>query len=249
MEKIQNIKVPYGYTMISLDVQSLFISIPTYIFINCIRKNWDKIKEHTNLPEELFINTIRFIINNSYFIYNGIFYTQINGLPMGSSLSSIAASYVMEHIIDSVMEETGHHIELLSLYVDDTFVIIDEDEVENTLTLFNSFCPSMKFTIEYENNKQINFLDISIKRDDSGILKTSWYQKEQASMNLLNFNSFHTMSQKVNVTQNLIKRVTSLTNSCSPKKKFPHNKKHLKKQWVPNTFQKTIPRLHTTLRQ
>jgi hypothetical protein len=71
----------------------------------------------------------------------------------------------MEHIIDTIMIETGHHIEHLFLYVDDTFIIIDEEEAENTLMLFNDFHPKMKFTIEYEEHRKIRFLDVQVARD------------------------------------------------------------------------------------
>jgi hypothetical protein len=61
IEKLKNITVPRGYVMISLDVQSLFTSIPTHIFLDCINKNWHQIEKHTNIPKTLFLNMIIFI--------------------------------------------------------------------------------------------------------------------------------------------------------------------------------------------
>jgi hypothetical protein len=126
VDKLKKVKVPAGYTLISLDVQSLFTSIPRYVFMDCVEKNWDSIKQHTTIPKELFMNALAFIINNSYFTYNNQTYVFINGLPMGLDLSCIASAYVMEHVIDLVMTEIDHHIEMISLYVDDTFIIINQ---------------------------------------------------------------------------------------------------------------------------
>jgi hypothetical protein len=215
VEKLKSTKVPNGYTMISLDVQSLFTSIPKHIFIECVKKNWDSIKQHTSIPKDLFINALVFIINNSYFTFNNQFFLLIDGLPMGLDLSCIASAYVMEHIIDTIMLEIDHHIELISLYVDDTFIIINEDETETALHLFNSFNPRMKFTIEFEDNKQINFLDTTIRRHEDGSLSTKWYSKQNSAISLLNYNSSHTMAQKINVVHNLIKRVTTLTTNIT----------------------------------
>ncbi len=55
-----------------------------------------------------------------------------------------------------------------------------------------------------------------MRRNDDGTLTTSWYSKENASLNMLNFNSFHTLPQKINVVQNLIKSVVKLSSDMEP---------------------------------
>jgi hypothetical protein len=131
------------------------------------------------------------------------------------------------------MTETGHHIEHLILYVDDTFIIIDEEEAENTLMLFNDFHRKMKFTIEYEDHKKIRFLDVQVARDDAGNIQTSWLPKDSNFPRMLNFNSFHTMAQKLNVANNLVKRVVSLSNSQNKEEMFNVIKSTLKNNGYP----------------
>jgi hypothetical protein len=204
--------------MISLDVQSLFTSIPTHRLINCINNNWENISKHTDVDQKLFLNVITFIINNSYFLCNGKYYKQIQGLPMGSCLSPIAAQYVMELCIDEVMKEIGIYVEFFAIFVDDIFMIIDEEEAENSLMCFNNFDNKLKFTIEYENNKQLSFLDTLIKRKDTCEIETDWFYKDCSSQILLNFHSSHSFKQKMNVAHNLIQRITKLTTDFQPKK-------------------------------
>jgi hypothetical protein len=93
------------------------------------------------MSQELFLEILQYILRNNYFVFEDQFFLQEDNLAMGSSISSVSSSFVMEHIIDTIMIETGHHIEHLFLYVDDTFIIIDEEEAENALMLFNDFHP------------------------------------------------------------------------------------------------------------
>jgi hypothetical protein len=118
---------------------------------------------------------------------------------------------VMEFVIDCVLNKLGIDVEMFVLYVDDSFLIIDEDEVEPTLMEFNSFNKNLKFTMEVENNRKLNFLDVLVERDEEGAIRTSWYTKECASLRLLNFNSSHSLTQKLNVARNLIKRVLDVS--------------------------------------
>jgi hypothetical protein len=118
VEKITKINVPDDYIMISLDVEALFTSIPTNIFVRCIKNNWDNISKLTSIDQELFMNMITFIINNSYFLCSGKYYKQIQGLPMGSCLSPIAAQYVMELCIDETLKEIEMYVEFFTIYVD-----------------------------------------------------------------------------------------------------------------------------------
>jgi hypothetical protein len=131
-----------------------------------------------------------------------------------------------------------------------TFIVIDEEEAENTLMLFNDFHHKMKFTIEYEDCKKIRFLDVQIKRDDNGNIETSWSPKDSDFTRMLNFGSFHTMSQKLNVANNLIKRVVTLTSNKNKEESFATVKSTLRSNGYPihvikNCFneymQKSIP--------
>ena len=53
-EKIQNLKVPKNHVMASLDVESMFPSIPIELVFQSIKKRWKYIKQHTKLPLKLF---------------------------------------------------------------------------------------------------------------------------------------------------------------------------------------------------
>ena len=58
-------------------------------------------------------------------------------------------------------------------YVDDTFTILDRDKVDDFLQRLNSQQPSIRFTMETENNSKIAFLDTSVCREPDSRLTTS----------------------------------------------------------------------------
>jgi hypothetical protein len=98
--------IPPGYIFISLDVQSLFSNFHTELLIDGMK--------YRNTPHVIRASH-RNPISMLFYFY---------------PISSVGSSFVMDHFIDTIMIETGHHIEHRFLYVDDTFIIIDEEEAE-----------------------------------------------------------------------------------------------------------------------
>nr|VZI49907.1 unnamed protein product [Spirometra erinaceieuropaei] len=54
-------------------------------------------------------------------------------------------------------------------YVDDTFVVIKRNDVQNFKVLLNSIFPDIQFTTEGEDNNQLLFLDVNIHKPESTI--------------------------------------------------------------------------------
>lgn len=64
-------------------------------------------------------------------------------------------------------------------YVDDTFLLVnDEQEANNLLRTFEDNSV-LKFTIEYENNHTLPFLDVNVHRSNN--LSFKQYHKPTAS--------------------------------------------------------------------
>ena len=62
-------------------------------------------------------------------------------------------------------------------YIDDTFLLFkDSSHIDLFLQYLNSKHPSINFTKETECNNVLNFLDVSISKEDN-VFKTSVYRK------------------------------------------------------------------------
>ncbi len=219
--------------MVSIDAKSLFSSIPKHRVIDSIEKRWDKIKVFTKIDKYHFMRIITMLLNNSYCQYNGKFWKQIWGVATGMSSSVEMSDYTMEDVMEFVEKELGVEPIFSAKYVDDLLYIIDEDEVEYMLTLFNSFDPHMEFTCEYETNGKLPFLDVELMRMESGEIKTKWYRKPSSSDTILNYRSQHTLKQKINVANGLIKRICTLTTANPPTENLPLIKEILMKNNYP----------------
>ncbi|XP_044760307.1 uncharacterized protein LOC123317762 [Coccinella septempunctata] len=207
-ESLKNIKIQNDHRLYSLDVKSLYTNIPIDLTKQAIEKNWEKISQFTKIPKEKFIETIQFIMNNSYFQYEDSFYKQIKGVAMGNPVSSPVAQLVMELIEEKIMEQYG--TTFYKRYVDDGIIITTPDEITKILHHFNNIHESLEFTLEEESNNSINFLDMTIVRGN-GELLTQWYRKEQNSIHILDFNSNHHQSQKKSRAIGYIDRALKLT--------------------------------------
>ncbi|XP_075160458.1 uncharacterized protein LOC142233427 [Haematobia irritans] len=209
--KIEDIKIDEDETMVSFDVVSLFPSIPVELALKIIEEKWHLLEKITKIPKNLFFKILRFcIIDNRYFRYKTSFYQQRKGLPMGSSASPIVADIVMEELLDRCMANCDIRPKILTKYVDDLFGIVKTSAINNLLTIFNNFNPSIKFTLEYEKCRQIPYLDILIIRDGNKI-KTDWYQKPTSSGRLVNFYSSHPRRVIQNTAQNFVNRVLNIS--------------------------------------
>ncbi|XP_017470366.1 PREDICTED: uncharacterized protein LOC108362044 [Rhagoletis zephyria] len=239
-DRITNTTIESDEIMVSFDVVSLFPSVPVDLAVNIIQEKWDEIQEFTKIKKELFIKILRFCIQDSrYFQYKDKTYQQKKGLPMGSPASPIVADIVMEELLKKCVQNSDIRIKILTKYVDDLFGICKISHVENILTALNSFHPSIKFTMEKENNGRLPYLDTLIIRKANKII-LDWYQKPTSSGRLVNFYSQHPKRVKINTAQNFIDRVINISHHSFHEKNY--NKiRHILYQ---NSFpRKTIKKL------
>ena len=97
-------------------------------------------------------------------------------------------------------------------YVDDTFICVKKQHIDTVIKVFNAYDMYLKFTYELEENKKINFLDITLIRTSSKIL-TNWYQKPTSLGRVINYFSNHPIQQKKNIIFNLVDRALLLSDS------------------------------------
>lgn len=99
------------------------------------------------------------------------------------------------------------------------------------MQVFNNYDSRLQFTHETEINNHINFLDLTLIKQNNRII-TNWYQKPTNSNRILNFYSNHTTQQKRNIIYNLIDRATLL----SEKKFHRVNIRKVKNQLIENNY-------------
>jgi hypothetical protein len=195
--------------LVSFDVVSLFTNVP-------VRESVEIISELTGLPKG-FPKLIEFCLRNSYFLYNGTYYGQVEGAAMGSPLSPVIANLFMEWFEKKALDTCAKKPTLWLRYVDDTFVIWPhgKEELQKFLQHLNSLHQAIQFTIEIENNNQLPFLDVLVKKKKDGTFGHSVYRKPTHTDRYLDNASHHHPIQKTSMLKTLFYRAYRISDDES----------------------------------
>lgn len=156
---------------------------------------------------------------------------------MGSPLSPVIADIYMEHLIeDEAISTVKHQPSTWFQYVDDTFVVWPHGipSLEDFLTHINSLRPTIKFTMETEQNGKLPFLDVLVCRNGEDTT-TMVYRKPTHTDRYLNFRSNHHPKTKIGIIKCLAHRAKLI---CNPKH-ITKEMEHLEKVFVNNNYPKS----------
>ncbi|BHF63976.1 hypothetical protein SprV_0200697300 [Sparganum proliferum] len=109
------------------------------------------------------------------FTFDRTIYEQTKGTPMGSPISGFIAEAVLQRLESLVFQH--HKPKFWVRYVDDTFVVIDRDQLLTFKERLNAVFPDIQFTIEEEENSWLVFLDVLVYRKDCGALNAKVFRK------------------------------------------------------------------------
>lgn len=195
--------------LVSFDAVNLFPSLPLEIIKRRIREKWYLINRYTNFNYEFFISAFEKCLDLNVFMFDGKFYKQVSGCPIGGCMSSVVSDIFIDFVHDEVFSKFP--IKKIFYYVDDSLCIVDKSYVNDILDTLNNLHPSIKYTCELEQEGSINFLDITLIRETSGKLRTNAYKKIQKSSRSINFYSHHPNYQKYNLIKNEITRMLDVS--------------------------------------
>ena len=106
----------------------------------------------------------------SFFIFDGKFYEQCDGVAMGSPLGPTLANVFMCHFEIIWFENCPSNFKpiVYRRFVDDRFLLFrSKDRVEKFRNYLNKQHKNVNFTSEIEESSSLSFLDIKISRENS----------------------------------------------------------------------------------
>ncbi|BHF72488.1 hypothetical protein SprV_0401555400 [Sparganum proliferum] len=113
---------------------------------------------------------------------------------MGSPISGLIAEAVLQRLESLVFRH--HRPKFWARYVDDTFVVIERDQVLTFKEHLHAVFPGVEFTMKEEENNHLAILDVLVCRKDCGGLKTKMFSKATNTTQILDFNSNHPIGLK-----------------------------------------------------
>ena len=206
------------FFMASLDIDSLFTNVPleetNKICINQLFQSENKVfgLNKKEMHEMLSLTTKESII-----LFDNCFYSQIDGVSMGSPLGPTLANVFLCYHENQWLSDCPKHFKPVCYkrYVDDIFVLFKKPE---HVPLFANYMSSrhknINFSFETEKNGKLPFLDISIFRE-TGKFVTSVYRKDTFSGVYTNFTSFLPLDYKFGLIFTLLHRCFALVSDFS----------------------------------
>ena len=177
--------------MSSVDVDSLFINISLDETIDiCIDSLYTDDENTPKIPKDVFHNLLTVATKESFFMFNNIFYKQIDGMAMRSPLGPPLTNTFMCKFENKWLKDCPHSLKpaFHRLYLDDIFV------------LFSSLDQAERF-----KKHLLSLLDVN-KFREKGKFFTNVYRKKTFSGVCTNFDSSIPETYKTGLIKSLVFR-------------------------------------------
>ena len=125
--------------MASFDVESLFTNVPIDAAEQAAMQKLEddpNLADRTTLTPAQIADLLTFVLRSIYFLYNGSIYEQKDA--MGSPVSAVIANLYMESFEEQAITTSSCEPRIWKRYVDDTFTILDRENVNDFLQNLNN---------------------------------------------------------------------------------------------------------------
>ena len=201
--------------MCSFDVCSLFTNVPLDETIEICLSKLYSLPDPPALPRHVLKTLLEFATKKSHFVFDGHYYDQIDGVAMGSPLGPVLANIFMCDFEQKWLANVDSRPSIWFRYVDDKFSLFDsEATAASFLHFLNTRHPNIKFTMELEENQEIPFLDVRIKRNLNNFT-TTVHRKTTFTGLYTKWDSFTPRKYKINLIRTLTYRCLRICSSSS----------------------------------
>ncbi|KAK5647062.1 hypothetical protein RI129_005526 [Pyrocoelia pectoralis] len=198
--ELSKFKVNNDYKLISLDIVNLFPSVPFEASLEIVNEYLSS----SNLPDSV----CAFLSSSLELVYKQ------NFLNLTINLSPLLAELFLTSLENNKIfnnQWLTNHFAYYKRYVDDIFVIFkgSDNDIDHCFQHMNTLHPHIKFTLEKENNRVLNFLDLQITRNTNR-LDINIFRKPTTTDHVIPFSSHHPLSHKLAAFRFFFNRLFSL---------------------------------------
>lgn len=231
--------------LVSFDVVGLYSNIPIELGIKAIEYWMEKYPNILNdrFHRDFIIQGLKIVLQNNSFMFGSRHYLQVKGTAMGTKVAPTYATLTLGYLEETLYQKLSQlwgeeDAELLKSkwkrFLDDCFIVWSEDMDRLTIfyELLNELNPSIKFTMEINDNK-LPFLDVLVIKEDTKI-STDVYYKPTDTHQYLHFGSCHPHHTKTAIPYNLARRICTIVSDQTTRDiRLRELKSYLQKQGYP----------------
>lgn len=169
--------------LVTMDVEALYTNIDHQQGLAALRHFLSGRSEHEMPPTDFLLSLIEWTLTNNIFVFQDKIFKQTKGCAMGACYSpSYAGLYLGKWEEDFVLNQENNAFHKFIIwwgrYIDDKCLFWSGSETEliEFHGYLNSINPNIKLSLEY-SKLCINFLDLTISKDNQGTLHASVYRK------------------------------------------------------------------------
>jgi hypothetical protein len=237
---LQEVEADADDIMTSFDVESLFTNVPTEETLDILKEKLDKdetLSSRTPIPKDSVMALTKLCITTTYFQYKDAFYQQKSGMAMGSPLSPLMANLFMEWFEQRAIDTALSKPKMWLRYVDDVYCQWQhgKESLQGFLDHLNTIHPTIRFTMEVEQDGKLPFLDVNIERVGTR-METGVYYKKTHTGRYLDFSSNHPMKTKAGIVKCLANRARNICNDARLQQELDHLKTTFQKNGYPAKF-------------
>ena len=233
LEILQNYRWEPNYLWLSLDVCSLYTSIPHEGGLKAV-EHFLSGAEYLNPDQSGFISACtQFALERNYFEFQGKHYRQISGTAMGAHFAPCYANLFMgfwEKFHIWMQNPFAQHLVYYGRYIDDVIVIWDGSA--DRAVDFVNYCNTNPYGIRFTHvldAKSLVFLDLELTWNEEGAITSKTHFKETAGNSYLHWKSCHLPKWKENIPYSQFCR---LRRNCTDTEQYLLQAKILEKKFM-----------------
>ena len=151
-------------------MNSLFTNVPLAKTIQLILKRvYSENLVTTNLTKRTIKKSLKDACSKTVFTFNDKIYKQIDGVSMGSPLGLLLANIFMTELEKDIIQKLidKKFIKFYIRYVDDTLLLVKDEDIDPILKELNSYNKNIKFTVDCFINEDVPFTNIKIHQNNT----------------------------------------------------------------------------------